>query len=290
MSGGRALAGIAARALLEQVGRARRLPALVRRGRDPGAVHDLRVASRRIRAALALLRAAGVPHTRAWRREVRRLARALGRARDLDVRLAFLRTFLRRARRKGVSLPPALPRLEWRVARERRYAQRYVLCALRRVERSGILGTLEAWARRAAPAADPHHPVARRAAARQIGQRLRALMELAPDIRREEAADRHHLLRIAAKRLRYTLEILRPFFGSPLEPRLGVVRRLQELLGDLHDCDLWVASLPAGDPAFGILRADRSRRRRALYRRLVRWWDAHRQVWSWLRRRAAFSP
>jgi CHAD domain-containing protein len=46
---------------------------------------------------------------------------------------------------------------------------------------------------------------------------------------------RLHRLRLLSKRLRYTLELFRPCYGSGLEERLESLKRLQDLLGDIND-------------------------------------------------------
>jgi CHAD domain-containing protein len=51
----------------------------------------------------------------------------------------------------------------------------------------------------------------------------------------QEAA---HDMRIAAKRLRYLLEISEPCFGAPAKQGAKVARELQDLLGEIHDCDV----------------------------------------------------
>ena len=48
---------------------------------------------------------------------------------------------------------------------------------------------------------------------------------------------------LAAKRLRYTLEICQPVYQGRLDPFVKAVKQLQSLLGDIHDCDVWVADL-----------------------------------------------
>ena len=45
-----------------------------------------------------------------------------------------------------------------------------------------------------------------------------------------------HALRLATKRLRYTLELFRSCYGPGLRARLAALRRLQQQLGDLNDC------------------------------------------------------
>lgn len=52
-----------------------------------------------------------------------------------------------------------------------------------------------------------------------------------------------HDMRIACKRLRYLLEIFGIAFEADLEPFLEEVRGLQDLLGDIHDCDVQIPML-----------------------------------------------
>jgi CHAD domain-containing protein len=52
----------------------------------------------------------------------------------------------------------------------------------------------------------------------------------------EKAGDLHDM-RIAAKRLRYILEIATPVFGEPAVRGMKTMEKLQDLLGEIHDCD-----------------------------------------------------
>jgi hypothetical protein len=52
-----------------------------------------------------------------------------------------------------------------------------------------------------------------------------------------------HDMRIAFKRLRYLLEIFGVAFRGELDPYLEQVKVLQDLLGDIHDCDVQVPML-----------------------------------------------
>lgn len=54
-----------------------------------------------------------------------------------------------------------------------------------------------------------------------------------------------HELRIAAKRLRYSLEFFESCYGNRLARRLELIRSLQELLGGIHDCDVMIGFLKA---------------------------------------------
>lgn len=48
--------------------------------------------------------------------------------------------------------------------------------------------------------------------------------------------DELHEFRLESKRFRYTLELFRPLYGTPLEERIGHLKKLQQLLGDINDC------------------------------------------------------
>ena len=50
-------------------------------------------------------------------------------------------------------------------------------------------------------------------------------------------------MRIAAKRLRYTVEIARPVYAGQLDETVAVVKQLQSMLGTIHDCDGWLEHL-----------------------------------------------
>jgi hypothetical protein len=47
-----------------------------------------------------------------------------------------------------------------------------------------------------------------------------------------------HDARIAAKRVRYVLEILGPTLGDPSEELHDQAKEIQDILGELHDCDV----------------------------------------------------
>jgi len=46
-----------------------------------------------------------------------------------------------------------------------------------------------------------------------------------------------HDMRIAAKRVRYTLEAAEPVFGEPAKRGVKTMKQVQDLLGEIHDCD-----------------------------------------------------
>ena len=76
----------------------------------------------------------------------------------------------------------------------------------------------------------------RRGSSRTRLEELRAFAETA--LEPPTPATAQHDMRIAAKRLRYVLEIIGPCFGAEAEAARGAAKELQTVLGDIHDCDL----------------------------------------------------
>ncbi len=82
-------------------------------------------------------------------------------------------------------------------------------------------------------------------AARIISVRLRELRKLAPRALEAEAKVSQHDMRIAAKRLRYVLEVTGFCFGRPAETARRRAKDLQDVLGEIHDVDVMVPRLAA---------------------------------------------
>ncbi len=84
---------------------------------------------------------------------------------------------------------------------------------------------------------DPRAPLAENAA-RIVRVRLEELCSLAPRALTPDATRAQHDMRIAAKRLRYVLEATELCFGRPAQVARRRARELQDVLGELHDCDV----------------------------------------------------
>jgi hypothetical protein len=75
-------------------------------------------------------------------------------------------------------------------------------------------------------------------AARLVQARLDELASFAPKALDQDRVKAQHDMRIAAKRLRYVLEITGFCFGRPADTARRRARDLQDILGELHDCDV----------------------------------------------------
>jgi len=216
--------------------------ARLERGDDDRALHDFRVAVRRLRStARAYADHLGGSLDRKDRRRLGDLAGATGDARDAEVHAAWVagrvESFphgeraaveavgddLRREQAKGADavrrVVKEFPRERWRLARRLRFY---------RVE------------------VDIDAPPGGARLAAVFG---RVALDLAADLERRLAAvrtladqDEAHRARIAAKRLRYLTEP----FAAELEGAPELVKqlkRLQDLLGEMHDADILLARI-----------------------------------------------
>ena len=311
---------LAAKAILKNLkALAAQVPGVrARRGAEP--VHDLRVASRRVRTALKLLDETvppGAPHARRdakrrrrWGRELKRVTTALGVARDTDVQADFVREFLKKLPAKS-RLRPGVERLLLRMGRRRDEEQRKVVKELDRLKRRDVLREIrrefqEARARASAPRASdsvggkpPDGASARATASGQIARLLRRMLAHERSLARPERKKALHEMRIAAKRFRYTMEAVAPLFGARLDPRIRAARKIQTDLGDIHDCDVWISrtlprflaeerarALAELKPGIAALLLDRRNQRNAAYRAFLRFWKKLRrkQTWEQLRK------
>jgi CHAD domain-containing protein len=206
---------------------------------DVHGIHQARVATRRLREALPLVTSGA--RARKLGHAMRRLTRSLGPVRELDVALEMLAEL-------GASrdVPrPALQCLERSVRDERRRLHRHLVKAVER-------GNFEKLGKKAMSAARKHdEALAREGASGRAGQladaRLRAagraerLIEAIDNAAVIYLPDRLHEVRIAVKKLRYSLEVLRELSGSRATARIVTLRAAQDLLGRMHDFEVLIA-------------------------------------------------
>jgi CHAD domain-containing protein len=116
---------------------------------------------------------------------------------------------------------------------------------------------------------DPNEPL-RPNAARIVATRLDELRALAAEALEPGAETAQHDMRIAAKRLRYVLEITGACFGPEAEAARRLAKELQGVLGEIHDCDVMLPKVTGIGSLESLLRT----RRELLYARFVELWGA----------------
>lgn len=119
-------------------------------------------------------------------------------------------------------------------------------------------------------------------AARIVRTRLDELRGFADRALAPDAVPLQHDMRIAAKRLRYVLEVFAPCFGEEAEAARLAAKRLQSVLGDLHDCDIM---MPKAEGIPSLAAALHARRER-LFHQFVELWqvEASNSTWAALER------
>ena len=202
---------------------------------DETSVHQARVASRRLRQALPLLgvRVDAGALDRAGKR-VRRITRALGPVRELDVTLMLLAEL----ERNGKVPVRAISRVRAAVVEERQERRREMLAAIKPSK-------LDKLRKRLVRVATPESPTLSKgnALTEASAQAARRAVELRQAIGRAGGiyvADRLHRVRVAAKKLRYALEIQRELTKSRSTSQLNRLKVQQDLLGRMHDLEILI--------------------------------------------------
>jgi CHAD domain-containing protein len=212
-------------------------------------VHRARVATRRLRAWLpALGGLADAGPLRRLRRAVRRLTRALGPVRELDVALGHLDSIGRDA---GVP-DRVLARVRGQLRTQRLAARRDLLQALERHPADRLTALAETIGIEPADA-EPLMAAAVREARARAAQRALALSAAIGAAGPLYAAEPLHEVRIAAKQLRYALEVDLALSGSRAERQVRQLKGLQDILGLVHDYEVLAAHVRAvqSDSAVG---------------------------------------
>lgn len=213
---------------------------------DESSVHQARVASRRLRGALPMLGArADADALDRVDRRVRRITRALGPVRELDVSLLLL------AELEGRAAAPvtAIARVREAVTAERLKRRSEMLAAITPSKLDKLRKRLVDVVTPESRPMPPGSTLAEAAAqSRTRAKKLRAAIERAGGIYLPE---RLHRVRIEAKKLRYSLEIQRELTHSRSRVHLNRLKAQQDLLGRMHDLEMLIdraravqASLP----------------------------------------------
>ena len=246
--------------------------------RDAERVHRLRVATRRALAALDAFRDL-LPGKRAdwFSKQLRRVRRAAGEARDLDV----LTDRLTGASGKAGG-GQARRRLVTMLAKQRDVSRQPIRIAYERL--------VDDWLERserllAAIDTGRSQPTFRAYARRRFRPMMRRFFSAAD--RKVRSADELHALRIEGKKLRYALEIFSSMFSPRVRARCSdALERLQETLGTFTDHAAAADRLRrlADEPAAAANR-DELERLRALEehqadqarKAFMKWWHADRR-------------
>ncbi|HEY7442045.1 MAG TPA: CHAD domain-containing protein [Vicinamibacterales bacterium] len=218
----------------------------VARKGDPEGVHQLRVASRRIREALPILADGNHPHrARRMQRTVRSLTRSLGPVRECDVSLLLLEAF----EQSHPENQSAIQVVRQAVVDERKKLQDVLREHLDSTSAGELSHKLTKATRRKKKAGAGHRNTAsadgggseerwRLALAARIVRRSKQLEQCIEHAGALYAPDRLHGVRVSVKKLRYALELGQEARLGRLTAAIRLLKKMQDNLGELHDREM----------------------------------------------------
>jgi CHAD domain-containing protein len=199
------------------------------RDQDVEGVHDMRVASRRLRAALGEYKPLfTAPARKAFHGRIQEVTRLLGRPRELDVHLHILEQF--RLEENGVSVGALHYVIEHirgdRLAQSKKCVKAVELVASEDLD--GELAALLTSVRRNASGFLD-------AIGNRLESRYMQLCECYDTWEALETREQLHEVRIAFKKVRYACEIFLPFYESDMKGFIKQLKQVQEHLGSWND-------------------------------------------------------
>jgi triphosphatase len=198
----------------------------VRLGEDPEELHDMRVATRRLRAALKLYKEVLPKRAERYERDLRHFAGSLGEVRDLDVQLERLAGEASGGGEVMEDVGAALE--ERRVEMRRRMLEALDSSRYERFVAS-FSGTLRRGRRPA-----PTGPILE-VAPGLVRRRYKKVRKDVKSLTADSPPEDFHDLRKKGKHLRYALEPLRGIYGKPAERVVELLKSVQDDLGDNQD-------------------------------------------------------
>jgi CHAD domain-containing protein len=203
----------------------------------PDAVHQLRVAARRLRSILAAFRSVvDRAATEPLRTELSWLGGELGQARDDEVALAHLRELVA-AQPPELVLGPVAARLQQTALRSAADGRERALATLTEERYLRLLDALHRLLDEPpfGPDAGERATPVFQAAVRSAGKRMRRRIRTAEGADGDARDVALHEVRKAAKRLRYTAEVGASGLGKPPTQLVKIAKRVQKALGALQD-------------------------------------------------------
>ncbi|MDQ3374459.1 MAG: CHAD domain-containing protein [Acidobacteriota bacterium] len=214
---------------------------------DIKGVHGMRVASRRLRSALRdFLPLLKKRPLRRVRKKLKEIADALGAVRDQDVAILALENLQAVAAidETGEQIKEGIETLlvERRAARERARANLTKTLAdtnIAGLEQDFTAALDKAFRKNKRGCVVSFNEAGREA----VAASLEELCDLGASVYEPFNIEKLHEMRIAAKRLRYAVELFTACWGAKVEPFAAEIATMQSLLGEVHDCDVWLESL-----------------------------------------------
>jgi len=209
---------------------------------DVEAVHDMRVATRRLRGALRDF--APVLQKRPLKtinKDLKKLADSLGAARDLDVMIVALEKLQTKAGDEAVTSSIGKLIAEKREQREQVQLDLTETLAVSAIENLQIR-FYEAIEKAARKKSKSQTISFTEAGCDAVFESLQDFCGLSDALYKPSEIKKLHKLRISAKRLRYAIELFTACWGAPAALFAEEIAEMQSFLGEVHDADAWIDS------------------------------------------------
>lgn len=215
--------------------------------KDHEYLHRMRVASRRVRRSMDVFYDVFEEREiKAWSATIRSCTRILGKARDLDVQIEFLDTFV--LEHDDTRVRAGVGRVRLRLSQAREKQQKKILRYFEQLEKNGdiqrILRALDEKAALCRFTPVSSNSTITQYIAERIQQRVTEFLAYDRYVLQPSAIEELHAMRICAKFLRYEMEIFDSVVDNSFKPYIQIVKKAQEILGLVHDCDVWIAYIP----------------------------------------------
>ncbi len=209
-------------------------------------IHDLRVASRRIRTCLNIF-SDYFPEkkSKTWTRDLKTITKAYGAVRDLDVQIDLVNKIYSQI--KDPKKKSGLRRIRLRLRQQREKKQAKTTKVTNEIIKSPILAEMKGWCEQYNnPTLENNQEIGTlfQLGYMNIQNHLDELLFYEVFIFDPLRVKELHQMRIAAKKLRYSLEIFSRLYQQKTDFALNIARQAQEYLGQIHDADVWISYLP----------------------------------------------
>lgn len=208
-----------------------------------GGVHDMRVATRRLRSALRdFAQLMKKKSLKKISKDIKQIADTLGTARDQDVAIIALEKLRKKSKDKQVKAGIVKLIAERRAKRERAQLDLMETLAIKQMEilqKSFEKTIAEATRQTTAARVITFNEAGRNV----VSNSLEEFCDLSENIYEPFVDKPLHKLRIAAKRLRYAVELYTACWGERIVPFTDGIAEMQGFLGEVHDADVWLESL-----------------------------------------------
>ncbi|MBF0385605.1 MAG: CHAD domain-containing protein [Candidatus Omnitrophica bacterium] len=257
-------------------------------------LHRMRIGSRRLRASLKVFKKL-FPKSllKNWQVVLRTLGRSLGKARELDTQIYFLNSSLFST--SDPELRYGKEKLTRILGKNRNTAQKEIGIILNKIKNNQDLFAPACFAENI-----QHLPLPSAAEIKKcLKKRIRAIYIFNKEIFDPYKIQELHQTRIAVKKLRYTIEVINDTYRKKFSRYISSAKAVQDLLGDIHELDVWLLMLP------GICKADNKdkrlirtcnfiakkcfKQRKNKFRKFISLWKTQkkRKIWDSLLREAS---